>query len=177
VQYLHDHNVCHYDISLENLLISDVDIDFGEDCDDKMKFSNTDNVVLKLCDFGLAEMSNFDDDESHKKSTKYCGKSNYQSPECTAKKPFNAKSNDIWCVGVCLFMMLIGGNMVKRASMKDKAFRQIITGNIDKLLTKWKRIKYVDPEIIDLLNKIFVPEEKRIDIQGIKEHSWLNHKL
>merc|ERR1712154_641183 len=146
----------------------------------KIKFVS-DNIVVKLCDFGLAER-NFDDQKNeeyvdyvHEKSTKFCGKPNYKSPECTSKQPFNAKANDVWCVGVVLFMMLIGGNMVNKATMNDKAFEQIINGHIDQLLIKWKRIQYVDRELIDLFNKIFVFEHKRINIQ-IQQHSWLNHK-
>jgi len=179
VQYIHDHNVVHYDISLENLLINDVEVIL--DSNGKIKFI-TDNIVVKLCDFGLAER-NFDDQKNeeyvdyvHEKSTKFCGKPNYKSPECTSKQPFNAKANDVWCVGVVLFMMLIGGNMVNKATMNDKAFEQIINGHIDQLLIKWKRIQYVDRELIDLFNKIFVFEHKRINIQQIQQHSWLNHK-
>lgn len=106
VDYIHAHNVCHYDVSLENLLINDVEVVL--DSNGKIKFCH-DNVVIKLCDFGLAEQFIPHLDQHHHQvisfeSTKYCGKPNYKSPECTKKKPFDAKKNDIWCVGTCLFM-------------------------------------------------------------------------
>ena len=190
VEYIHKKNVCHYDISLENLLINDVEVIL--DSNGKIKFCH-DNIIIKLCDFGLAEQfivnndDNNDDDDDDKEqkekkdnkisfeSTKKCGKPNYKSPECTNKLSFDAKKNDIWCVGVSLFMMLIGGNMVNKASFNDKSFIQIINGDIDKLLTKWNRIKYVNTQIIDLFNKIFQFQDKRINLQQIKQHQWLQN--
>ena len=42
-------------------------------------------------------------------SNKYCGKRNYKSPEIVSKKKkFDAKMNDIWCLGVTLFMISTG---------------------------------------------------------------------
>ena len=69
---------------------------------EKLRFC-CENIQIKTCDFGLAE---YFGDNSSFQSSKYCGKTNYQSPEITAKKKsFNAKSNDIFCLGVCLFMV------------------------------------------------------------------------
>eukprot|EP00483_Globobulimina_turgida_P007858 UN07873 len=52
VEYIHNKNVCHYDISLENLLISDVEVVL--DVNGQIKFC-LDNIQIKLCDFGLSE--------------------------------------------------------------------------------------------------------------------------
>ena len=70
-------------------------------------------------------------------------------------------------------MMLIGGNIYSKASFDDKSFIQIINGDIDKLLIKWNRIKYVNNHIIDLFNKIFQFQDKRISLKEIQNHSWL----
>ena len=169
-EYIHSKNVCHFDISLENLLINDVEVIL--DSNGKIKFCH-DNIIIKLCDFGLAEQ--FISNHCFE-SSKHVGKQNYKSPECTMKekyKSFNAKSNDVWCVGVALFMMLIGGNIYNKASFDDKSFVSIINGDIEKLLIKWNRIKYVCPQIIDLFNKIFQFQDKRISLQQIRNHSWL----
>lgn len=170
IEYIHSKNVCHYDISLENILIND-DVEVILDSNGKIKFCH-DNITIKLCDFGLSERfisSSFE-------SNKHCGKPNYKSPECEMKdkyESFNAISNDIWCCGVALFMMLIGGNIYNKASFDDKSFIQIINGDIDKLLIKWNRIKYVNQDIIDLFNKIFQFQDKRISLKEIQNHSWL----
>merc|ERR1712154_577173 len=90
---------------------------------------------LKLCDFGLAEIF---DKKSGFQSNKYCGKPNYKSPEISEqKKSFNAKSNDIWCLGVCLFMMIIGSSPWKISNDNDGRFSLIIAGNIEQLITSW----------------------------------------
>lgn len=62
------------------------------------------NILIFIVITGLAEIFS---KKSDYKSNKFCGKSCYKSPEVTSKnkrKGFNAKLNDIWCLGVCLFM-------------------------------------------------------------------------
>ena len=49
VRFIHCHGVCHYDISLENILINDVEVVL--DHEGKIKFC-ADTIDLKLCDFG-----------------------------------------------------------------------------------------------------------------------------
>ena len=133
IEFIHSNKVAHMDISyviiyamhltmdwstylnkivhrLENWLLNDVPIAIDKDNDNKLRFLVDDNgkgLKLKICDFGLAEYFN---DTKNWKSDKYCGKRNYQSPEITLghneenKKYFNAKKNDIFCLGVCFFM-------------------------------------------------------------------------
>merc|ERR1712099_211166 len=56
IEYLHSKNVCHFDVSLENFLINDVEIEIEVHGDDhKIRFL-TDDIQIKLCDFGLAEL-------------------------------------------------------------------------------------------------------------------------
>eukprot|EP01084_Bolivina_argentea_P078903 143192_1 len=169
IDYIHSRNVCHFDISLENLLINDVEVVLDQTTG-KIKFCH-DNVAVKLCDFGLSERFIGKNDFE---STKYCGKPNYKSPECTRREPFDAAKNDVWCSGVCLFMSLIGGNMCSKASPNDDSFAQIMNGEMDQLLKKWNRIHYLDNdrELIDLFKKIFVCEDRRATIHQIKQHKW-----
>ena len=66
---------------------------------------NRNGLQIKFCDFGLSEKfqaNNFD-------CTKYVGKSRYKSPELWTKKlTFDARANDIWSLGIALFMMILG---------------------------------------------------------------------
>jgi len=200
VQFIHRHGVCHYDISLENILINDVEVVL--DHDGKIKFC-ADTIDVKLCDFGLAEresVNEYDDDDektmttiptttatattlsnsmsshSNSRSTKFCGKPNYKSPECTKGEPFNAKQNDTWCVGVCLYMMVIGGNLYNTASKEDKSFVQVMDGKLGPLLTSWKRRHYVDEPLLDLLQSIFRGESDRASLDDIARHPWVTAK-
>ncbi|KAK8881773.1 hypothetical protein M9Y10_044409 [Tritrichomonas musculus] len=90
--YLHSHCICHRDIKLENILI-------------------TDNLRAKLCDFGLATIS-FDGNVSGR-----CGSFHYVSPECldilkneastgcSKNHTYNGFASDIWSLGVLLYAL------------------------------------------------------------------------
>ena len=93
---------------------------------------------------------------------------------------FNAKSNDIWCLGVCLFMMTVGSNPWNMASTTDAAFNYIMNENdknsLIELLYQWNKLDFVDEQIIVLIQSIFKYENKRCDLNDIKQCSWLLNK-
>lgn len=68
IEYLHSKNVCHFDISLENLLISDVQIKCSAGGKD-LRFCFDSSVQVKLCDFGLAHYF----ENGQFLSSKFCG--------------------------------------------------------------------------------------------------------
>eukprot|EP00483_Globobulimina_turgida_P000024 UN00024 len=173
IDYLHSKNICHFDISLENWLINDVQIEF--DVSEKGKFTFCyENIQIKLIDFGLAELF---EEKADCASDKYCGKEKYHSPEITAKKnTFNAKANDVWCLGVCLYMMVIGGSPWSASSEFDGDFMQTMEadGDISGLLWKYNRCEYVDKDLIDLFQCFFKYEDKRWDLAKIRQNmKWL----
>lgn len=86
LQYLHENSICLRDLSLENVLVANGD-------------------VLKLTDFGLAKR--YDDGESFQEK-QHVGKDEYMSPECYRHQCYDARANDVWSLGVILFMMLSG---------------------------------------------------------------------
>eukprot|EP00483_Globobulimina_turgida_P001546 UN01548 len=144
VEFLHSNNVCHFDISCENFLINDVPIEIVEECVDtkqhKIRFL-VDNIQIKLCDFGLAQL--FISDKCL--SDKYVGKANYKSPEVINKKiGFDARKNDIWCMGVSLWMILTGSNLFNIAQLSDLIFAHVINGYLGFLVEKWNMQSYVD---------------------------------
>ena len=57
VDFIHSHNVCHFDISLENFVIADVRIEVTPN--NKIRFL-TETMRIKLCDFGTVLISLFD---------------------------------------------------------------------------------------------------------------------
>eukprot|EP01083_Nonionella_stella_P140023 428504_1 len=169
VEYIHCKNVSHFDISLENFLISDVQIIVNRD--GKIRFC-ADTIQIKLCDFGLAELFDSNEDFS---SSKHCGKSSYRSPEIVSRKDtFCAQSNDIWCLGVCLFMIIVGSAPFRSASIDDDRFIGIMTGGIIGLLVGWKRLHYTNSCIIRLLTSIFQLEENRVSMNRLKCSEWIH---
>ena len=103
----------------------------------------------------------------------YSGKPCYQSPEIVDKsESFNAKSNDIFCLGVTLFMMICGCSPFRKASVNDKGFKTILNGDLKRLLRKWRKEMYVNDDIMELFDGFFQFEQERIDIVQIKESKF-----
>eukprot|EP00484_Ammonia_sp_Unknown_P008553 CAMPEP_0197074932 /NCGR_PEP_ID=MMETSP1384-20130603/211356_1 /TAXON_ID=29189 /ORGANISM="Ammonia sp." /LENGTH=409 /DNA_ID=CAMNT_0042513773 /DNA_START=23 /DNA_END=1252 /DNA_ORIENTATION=- len=174
VHWLHTKmNCCHLDISLENFVIDNVMVSVDPDT---QRFHFADGFVIKIVDFGLAEVftKTRPNGEFDFSSTKYVGKTVYKSPEVYAKKrAFDARSADCWSLGACLFMMLVGGSPYNKPSKNDAAFSYLISGEIVDLLAAWNRIDRVTAKSADLLIRIFRKEAYRINIDDIKKHPWL----
>ena len=83
VSYLHENDIVHRDLKLENIII------------------DKDNNV-KLIDFGFG---NFILNGNHLLRT-FCGSPDYAAPELFFGKAYNGFSIDCWSLGVCLFAML-----------------------------------------------------------------------
>eukprot|EP00487_Bulimina_marginata_P003398 TRINITY_DN18206_c0_g1_i1.p1 TRINITY_DN18206_c0_g1~~TRINITY_DN18206_c0_g1_i1.p1 ORF type:complete len:141 (+),score=10.34 TRINITY_DN18206_c0_g1_i1:30-425(+) len=99
----------------------------------------------------------------------------YKSPEINVRKrSFDAKANDVWSLGVCLFMMIIGGSPWDKAVASDERFLYIMSGHMRPLLKAWNRSDHLfDDDLMDLFSKILQYEEQRISLNGIKQHRWL----
>eukprot|EP00487_Bulimina_marginata_P009081 TRINITY_DN3407_c0_g1_i1.p1 TRINITY_DN3407_c0_g1~~TRINITY_DN3407_c0_g1_i1.p1 ORF type:complete len:219 (-),score=13.24 TRINITY_DN3407_c0_g1_i1:442-1098(-) len=171
---LHAMNVCHLDISLENLLINDVLITVDSNMQNSMRFVSKPSI--KFCDFGLAQI--FDKRQNpHFLCNKYVGKTGYKSPEIYQRKQnFNAKAADTWSLGVSLFAMLMGSMPFNKPSSSDPTFQWIMNGHLLQLINQWKKAHYVNAQTVDLLSRIFVKEEKRINTKQLLSHSWFNSK-
>jgi len=170
VEYIHSQSICHFDISLENFLIDSVDVEMHND---KLKFCEDSKPQVKLCDFGLAglfpEKSNF-------QSNKFVGKLNCMSPELLRKESFNAKSNDVWCLGICLFMMIIGGCPWDKASKTEESFNKMMDGQIIEILEFWKKVDCVNKDIINVFKLFFKYEDERATLEEIKRSAWFQEK-
>eukprot|EP00484_Ammonia_sp_Unknown_P030465 CAMPEP_0197038604 /NCGR_PEP_ID=MMETSP1384-20130603/15516_1 /TAXON_ID=29189 /ORGANISM="Ammonia sp." /LENGTH=337 /DNA_ID=CAMNT_0042469061 /DNA_START=31 /DNA_END=1044 /DNA_ORIENTATION=- len=175
VEYLHAHNIVHLDISLENFLINDVAVEsFVKDKQEYIEFI-VDDVQIKLCDFGLAEK--FADSNKQCLCSKWVGKTNYKSPEVVAKKTnFSAKKNDIWCLGMCLFMLSVGSAPWNAADPSDHVYVHMTNGSMKQLLKSWNVPRFVHTELLDLFSGIFQCEGKRIGLDAIKMHAFFLHE-
>eukprot|EP01083_Nonionella_stella_P035887 97881_1 len=97
----------------------------------------------------------------------------YASPELYAKQVFDGQMADIWSLGICLFMMLIGGPPFKAPKRDDRAFQFIIHGRLMDVLRHWKRLCCVTDDALDLLNRILKPEGNRITLDQVMNHPFL----
>merc|ERR1719361_1184087 len=126
-----------------------------------------DDIQIKLCDFGLAQK--FTKNECI--SRKYCGKQRYKSPEVINEKhAFDAKANDIHCLGICLFMLVTGGGPWETAHPLDKNFIYVKKNSIFQMLNAWNILHYTDRKTICLFDAILCSEKKRANILQIKKY-------
>ncbi|OHT13511.1 CAMK family protein kinase [Tritrichomonas foetus] len=145
VDYIHNEfHVVHRDLKAENILLDE-----------------NDNV--KLIDFGLC---NILDDEKDFLLKTACGSPAYASPEIFRGEQYN-QSSDIWSLGIILYAI----------SCCQLPFED---NNVNRLLEK---IVFTEPDypmmfsscLIDLLKKMLEKNpEKRITIQEIWDHPWVN---
>eukprot|EP01083_Nonionella_stella_P150081 477549_1 len=168
IEYMHSKSVCHFDISLENTVLNDVHVECAVNGKD-LTFCIDDKVQAKICDFGLAQ--HFPSNDF--KSSKFCGKRSYKSPEVCQNKPFDAKKNDIFAAGVCLFMLVFGTAPWEIASEEDLCFAHIMNGDLWPLLKSWNATKHVNDDLMELFHGFFQYEAKRITMEEIKQNPWV----
>jgi len=144
IKFMHDHDICHGDLSLENVMLDE-------------------NLNVKIIDFGLAKRYTTQGVRGND------GKHYYMSFEKFRAQRYDLKANDIWCFGVMLWMMLIGSPPYDQPIKSDAKFEHIV-GGIKKmkiLLDRWDRTKYMNESALDLLNKIFKPQKVLNQVQRL----------
>jgi len=195
VYYLHNFcNIAHLDLSLENIVIDTntnvvriIDFGLAKHFGNK-NINNNNNNNNNNNDSGNRMNANWQYDG-------IIGKNAYHSPEIrniynyvlkiqnskntngiveiSDNMKYDARSADVWAIGVILFMMLAGCQPWHVAESSDTLFKLIANGKIRYVLDAWNSTKYVDNDGIDLLTRIFKPENERININGILDHPYV----
>eukprot|EP01084_Bolivina_argentea_P032027 59251_1 len=160
----HDMNICHLAITMEQIMVENCD--FIECENGKMKIN--DGIVIKLCDFGLAQL--FTTDKCI--SSAHVGKTKYKSPEVINKNGYMAKMNDVWCMGVCLLILITGHPMWTKACVNDELFVYFMNGYMMEMLKGWNIAHYFDNDLLCIIDAIFKYESQRVDINVLKQ--WIN---
>lgn len=104
LSYAHAHGVCHRDIKVENILITD----------------NGNRIVL--ADWGYAANIN-------KNLTKSCGSVHYAAPEIIKGIEYKGTQIDVWSLGVVLYVMVTGKFPFNDDSVKW-VMRKIVEGKL-----------------------------------------------
>ncbi|ORX85195.1 Pkinase-domain-containing protein [Anaeromyces robustus] len=137
IQFLHHNNIVHRDIKDENIIVD-------EDC-------NT-----ELIDFGSSSHYN-------KKQTfdTFCGTIDYASPEVLTGHPYVGPPQDVWALGILLYILIY----------KENPFY-----NVDEIIAAKLRVPFVlSNDSLDLIRKLLNRNERvRIPIDKVLEHPWFN---
>ena len=144
IQYLHSNNVCHRDLKPENIMVFQ------------------DNSI-KLIDFGFAE-------KTTELLTMRCGTTNYASPELLMKEPYDGKANDMFSLGVILYMMVVGS--FPWTAVKPEAVA------IQIIRCQYTIPPFVSPKLASIITHLLCPDpSERLTIDEVLLSDWFIDKI
>lgn len=154
VEHLHQHEICHLDISLENIML---------DAEGQVRLIDLGSArpFMKghLCDIPFRG-----------------GKSHYWCPEFWHGAPYYGPHADLFACGVILWSLLTGEFPFERADLRDPRYALLATQQLTKLLAGCFYRKRIDmnKSAKHLLYRLMsMHQEDRITtINQIKQHPW-----
>lgn len=158
VKFLHENDIAHCDLKPENILLD--------------KYFNP-----KINDFGFSQKFNGKNNDYllHKRS----GTPIYSSPDVRLAftKGYDGVKNDIFSLGVLLFVITIGEFPFESATYSDDKYKFIIKRNFTKFWEYFNNIDISD-EFKDLINGLInLNPAKRLTIDEIIKHPWIIKNL
>jgi len=155
VKILHENNIVHCDIKPENILVGN---DFN----------------LKLIDFGFSKKINKDHVVYGNEGSEI-----YSSPETRKgnNSGYDGIKNDIFSLGVLLFVITIGRFPFNSSKYSDKKYRLIMFKKYEQYWSNYEKYN-LSNEFKDLMNHLicYQPNE-RFNIDEILEHPWIKNNV
>ena len=152
VKILHDNRIAHCDIKPENIIVGK-------------------QFKLKLIDFGFSEILGKDDNFIYD----YKGSEIYSSPEVRNRNMngYDGIKNDIFSLGVLLFVITIGRFPFEKSNYSDRHYRLIMGKKYEDFWCYYEEYNLTD-EFKDLINNLlsYDPSE-RFSIDEIFQHLWI----
>jgi len=152
VQFIHQHNICHLDLSLENILLTKTD-------------------EVRICDFGQAQTQRIVHDRDLRR-----GKPKYMSPEVYRLQRYDGFKADVWSMGIILWGMITGTLVYQKASLRDPRFAILAKSGEDgvNLLLKQDEVPDVPPSLVCLMSRMLdINPETRYSIEDVLVHPWV----
>ncbi|RLN82798.1 hypothetical protein BBJ28_00019539 [Nothophytophthora sp. Chile5] len=148
VAFLHENNVAHRDLSLENVMMK--------------------RGVCKIGDFGLATRID-------RVCYERVGKAYYMAPEVVSRGVVHdLKATDVWSLGIVMFILVTGSPLVRMASARDPTFYAFSKVGAREVLGSWGMSALLWDSAIDLLDGMLqCNPAKRLTIQQVLNHSAL----
>lgn len=148
VFYLHNYNIIHRDLKLENIMMTD----------------DTESAIPKLVDFGLAAI--LDPGKSVKESV---GTVAYAAPEIFLGDSYD-KSVDIWSLGT-IFFGLLGGYLPFDDEDKSKIMNRVLKEKLDFDNERWRAVSSRAKKLIMLM--LEKDKTRRASIEQIVSSDWI----
>ncbi|KAJ8599371.1 hypothetical protein CTAYLR_007036 [Chrysophaeum taylorii] len=159
IRYLHTQGIAHRDIKPENILV-------------KGSLQNDDDLLVKLCDFGLSL-------RPEAKCSDFVGSPGFFAPEVLLEKVYDAFKCDVWSFGAVLLETLIGtpkfGEVWLQAYCvldSRSVFSEAVAASIRRLETL--ETVTSDPDLGDIiLGALRYAPADRATIDAIANNPWL----
>lgn len=156
LSYMQSKGVVHRDLKLENILV-------------------TENMELKVADFGFATFKKID------KLKSYRGTMTYMAPEIKEGKVYDGRQIDMFSTGVILFIIVQGIFPFKEAKKDEYFYKLLLDGRFEHY---WKKVggERLSTEFKELILSMFSYDPKaRPTIDQLKKNVWMqrpfSHKL
>ena len=148
VESIHNSGVVHRDIKADNVMIAS-------------------DYSIKLVDFGFATL------KSQGKLSSFLGTPNYAAPELHMKKPYNGVTNDIFALGVTIFVIITGTLPFKYPVESDSLYKYIIMNDYQ---TYWiQRNVRMSQSFMELFNNMIAFDyTQRPSIDEIRKSRWMS---
>eukprot|EP00756_Hemistasia_phaeocysticola_P030375 Hpha_TRINITY_DN16283_c7_g1::TRINITY_DN16283_c7_g1_i1::g.16355::m.16355/K07359/CAMKK2; calcium/calmodulin-dependent protein kinase kinase 2 len=146
LQYLHDLNIVHRDIKPDNILVTKADI-------------------IKIADLGVSRLLNTEDDGSRDTG----GTPLFLSPEACRGEFASGKSNDVWALGVTLYILMYGYAPFKECSNEILLYNSILDDDIE-----YPEEPPHKPELLALLKRMLERNPlMRITLNEVRNNPWV----
>nr|XP_031315952.1 serine/threonine-protein kinase 33 isoform X3 [Camelus dromedarius] len=156
IAYLHNKDIVHRDLKLENIMVKSSFIDGNDEM----------NLNIKVTDFGLA-VKKQGRSEAMLQTT--CGTPIYMAPEVINAHDYSQQC-DIWSIGVIMYILLCGEPPFM-ASSEEKLFELIRKGELNFKKSVWDSISDSAKSVLKQLMK--VDPAHRITAKELLDNQWL----
>lgn len=178
VKHCHDRDVCHLDISVENILLGDDDClklaDFG--------VRTFIDITINYCSFTFCQLAHRVDSSGAVvrpalPDNAKPGKPAFMAPEVfRGLRPFNARKSDLYSIGITLFVLLFRRMPYKQPLPDDRDFSLVYDGGVGGLRA-WMEKQQGDCQCselaLDFLGALICPPQRRLEARDAIGHPWL----
>lgn len=172
VRFLHDNNITHRDLKLENILLR---LDVFQ-----MTATNSEKMLFTtLTDLGLAREFN----PAVPSLSTRCGSEDYAAPEIVMGQAYDGRQTDAWALGALLYCLLEGRLPFDVIPGLEHKMTSKVLHRICRIEWRWVALKEPGtyPEALDgakrIVTNLLRSRTKRWTLEAVAEDEWLSDEI